>query len=228
MALLIALLAIGLCSAMALGGILLTAGDRLSLANEDDAQWLLNAADAALELAIRDLARIEDWNTVLDGSRRSPMADGPPEGTRSPWSTSTVDLTLLTNHLTCGASSCTDQEMRASAQNRPWGGNNARWRPFLFLSLEPLTDPTHQQAPYVVVWLGDDSRERDGDPFADGGGPASEGRYILRARAEAFGPQGERRSLEADLARVCRVEELGEVCLPGLRVLAWRAVDPAP
>jgi hypothetical protein len=62
---------------------------------------------------------------------------------------------------------------------------------------------------YVVAWVADDPSEEDGDPTRDGGAsipPATgdrrlAGAGILLVRAEAFGPSGARRALEATVAR---------------------------
>jgi hypothetical protein len=77
---------------------------------------------------------------------------------------------------------------------------------------------------YVVVWIGDDARETDGDPSLDGAGGGQEGRYVVRARAEAFGPRGGRRVIEAELSRSCVTTETGDECLPGSRIHSWRAL----
>ncbi len=227
-ALVLTLLAISLFSALGLALALSSSLERLAAANHDEAVSLLNMADAALELAARDLAAIDDWNAVLAGALRSPLVDGLPDGVRLPSPGVVVDLTGLTNDITCGqATPCTDALTRRSTAERPWGSNNPWWRPFLHSSLDGASDPRHTTPTYVVVWLGDDASEVDDDPLADGGGPAQEGRYIVRARAEAFGPRGARRAIEAELARLCTPLETGEYCLPGIRVQSWRLVAAA-
>jgi hypothetical protein len=181
-------------------------------------------ADAALELAVRDLAAIADWGTVLQGASRSPLADGLPDGVRRPAPGVVVDLTHLTNDLTCGRETgCSDATRRLSTAERPWGANNPWWRAFLYTSL--AIDHGHSTPVYVVVWLGDDGSEVDGNPLEDGGGPAQEGRYILRARAEAFGVGGARRAIEAELARICTAGD--EEACSGIRVQSWRLVTAA-
>lgn len=227
-ALIAALLAISLFSALGLALSLSSAVDRMAAANHDDAVHLLNMADAALELAARDLGGIADWNAVLDGRVRSPTVDGPPSGTRRISADSVIDLTGLTNALTCGrASGCTDLTRMATSRDRPWGANNPWWRPFLYGPLTAATNPRHPEPAFVVVWIGDDGREVDGNVLSDGG-EAAEGRYILRARAEAFAGGRATRAVEAELARVCAPVALGETCLPGIRVQSWRVVTPVP
>jgi hypothetical protein len=80
---------------------------------------------------------------------------------------------------------------------------------------------------YVVVWLGDDPNEEDGDPLVDGGDADANGRLMLLSRAEAFGPRGARRAVEAVLRRVCvDVTDLA-TCRPGIRVQSWRMLNGA-
>ena len=139
-----------------------------------------------------------------------------------------VDLTGDTNELTCGdRTGCTNAAIQASTADRPWGANNPTWQPFLY-GVVVLPTARHPHTAFVVVWLGDDGSETDGDPLTDGGGPGGEGRYILRARAEAFGVQGARRAIEAELARLCQPSAAGGSCLPGIRVQSWRLVGNIP
>ena len=227
-ALIAALLAISLFSALGLALSLSSAVDRMAAANHEDAVHLLNMAEAALELAARELGRIADWNAVLDGSVRSSIVDGPPSGTRRISADSVIDLTGLTNDLTCGrASACTDVTRMAVTSDRPWGANNPWWQPFLHGPLTVATNPRHVEPAFVVVWLGDDGSEVDGSVLTDGG-TAAEGRYILRARAAAFAAGRAYRAVEAELARVCTPAASAETCLPGIRVQSWRVVTPVP
>ena len=220
-----ALLSISLFSALGLALALSSSVERLAATNHDEAITLLNAADAGLELALQDLAAIPDWNTVLSGTVRSTWVDGPPSGPRTPSPLVTVDLTRLTNELTCGRPvACTDAQIRITTSERPWGANNPRWWPFVHANLTAIAHPRQRTPSYVVVWVGDDGSEVDGNYSLDGGGPGGEGRYILRVRSEAFGGQGARRAIEAVVARICTVEPGGEVCSPGIRVQSWRVV----
>ena len=94
----------------------------MAAANHEDAVHLLNMAEAALELAARELGGVADWNAVLDGRVRSSMVDGPPSGTRRISADSVIDLTGMTNDLTCGrASGCTDVDQNGSDQRSPVG-----------------------------------------------------------------------------------------------------------
>jgi hypothetical protein len=226
-ALLIALMAMSVFSVLAMALALTASVDRLAASNHERAIELGNFTESALELAVRDLTAVPDWNAALTGAIRSPASDGPVGGVRVPWPGVAVDVELLTNALTCGQSSaCSDSALQAATADRPWGPNNARWQPFLHTLIQE-DGPPRPTAAYVIVWLGDDGREVDDDPLTDGGGPAGEGRYMIRAHAEAFGPDGGRHAIEAELARSCSVVDGIESCAPGIRVHSWRVVKGA-
>jgi type II secretory pathway pseudopilin PulG len=224
MALVVVLLAMGILGAAALGLTLSSTLSRLTVTNHDEAVGLANASESALELAARELALIGNWDDVLLGTQASTLVDGAP-GLRTVTPGITIDLVSLTNQLTCGqTASCSDAQVRATTRERPWGANNPRWRLFVHQPLSPLPMPAVTAPVYVVVWLGDDAAEVDGDPLADGAGPAQDGRYIVRARAESFGSRGGRHAIEAELARVCVENGAAEACAPGIRVQSWRVV----
>ncbi|MGH9174486.1 MAG: pilus assembly PilX N-terminal domain-containing protein, partial [Vicinamibacterales bacterium] len=165
-ALIVTLLAIALFSALGLGLALSSSTARLGDHNHEDAVGLLNAAESALELASRDLAAIADWNGVLAGSTRSALVDGLPAGTRITPAGDSLDLTRLTNQLTCGRNTpCSEAQRAANSIDRPWGAGNPRWRLFLHAPLTAVSSPRHRVAPYTIVWLGDDAQETDGDPY---------------------------------------------------------------
>jgi hypothetical protein len=223
-ALVLVLLGMTMLAAIGLGLSLTSSLARVSAANHDDALALMNAAEAGLELAARELALVA-IDDVLSGKVSSPMVDGVP-GPRVVAPDVTIDLQVLTHQLTCGrVVPCTDAQVQQATAERPWGVNNPRWRLFVHTALHPPALPRAAPPLYIVVWIGDDAREDDGDPAADGAGEAQEGRYIVRARAEAFGPRGGRRAIEAELARLCASEPAGDVCVPGVRVHSWRAVS---
>jgi len=223
-ALVIVLLTIGLLSATGLGLVLSSTITRLTGANHDESIMLANASESALELAARELTLLVNWDDVLLGMQVSTLVDGAP-GHRSVAPGVSLDLLTLTNQLTCGREAlCTDAQVSATTRERPWGDNNPRWRLFVHQPLPVMPMPSVILPVYTVVWLGDDAAETDGDPLADGAGPGQEGRYIMRARAESFGPRGGRHAIEAELARVCGEVEEAEQCAPGIRVQSWHVV----
>lgn len=227
-ALIIVLLTMALLVAIASGLILSSTLTRLTAANHDETVLLANASETALELAARDLGMAHDWDALLAGTQTSALVDGPP-GRRVVAPGLAIDLVQLTHRLTCGRDApCSDAQVRAASLERPWGDNNPRWQLFVHqpLTVRPL--PLAPPPVYVVVWLGDDATETDGDPLVDGTGAGQEGRYIVRARAESFGPRGGRHAIDAELARVCRAEGEAEWCAPGIRVQSWRTAGSLP
>lgn len=205
-------------SALGLGLMLAVFMDRLAAGNTAGSVAMLYAADAGIEMAARDLALASDWNDVLSGAERSPFVDGAPGGVRGLPGGGAVDLTSMTNLLNCGKSTnCTTAQMNASSKERPWGTNNARWRLFAYGPMQQVAQLARPASCYLAVWVGDDGRERDGDPQADESADNQPGHGIVRVHAEAFGFAGSRRAIEAELVRVCQ----GSSCRPGIRVQSW-------
>lgn len=171
------------------------------------------AAEAGVARALVDLGAVPDFTAVLDGSVRSAFVDGPPGGVRTSPGGLFVDLDLEHSLATCGTPPpCTDARRSAVTQDRPWGPNNPRWRPFAYGPLASLV-PAGAVPPrtYVLVLVGDDSAESDGNPDRDE--TVGPGAGTVRLRAEAFGPGGTHRTVQAVVARAS----------PGarLRVIGW-------
>jgi hypothetical protein len=221
-ALVLAILVTSFLTAIGLGLALIVMMDRLATGNLRGSIAMLYAADAVIELAARDLSRLEDWNAALTGQSRSTFADGAPSGSRSIPGGGTVDLTAATNQLNCGrAASCSDAQMDANSKERPWGPNNARWRLYGYGAWENIGNTVRFARPadcYLLVWVADDSREEDGDALADAN-VDEPGHNVLRLRAEAYGAAGSRRAVEAELVRQC-LPETGP-CRPRIRVQSW-------
>jgi hypothetical protein len=225
--LVIVLLGLSLLVAAGLGLTLSSSVSRMSAANAMESVMLAAAAESAIELAARELGKV-DLDGVLSGAAVSGLVDGPP-GVRTIAPGVTIDLNTLSNQITCGKLAlCTDAQVQQTTVDRPWGPNNPRWRLFIHQPLQPPPSVPAAPDPYVVAWIGDDAREDDDDPSVDGAGADQEGRYIVRVRAEAFGPRGGRRAIEAELVRRCVEGAQGPVCLPGSRVQSWRAVSELP
>ena len=128
-ALVIVILVTSFLSAIGLGLAMLVVMDKLATVNLRRSIALLYAADAAIELTARDLARLPDWNLALSGAVKGAVTDGEPTGVRPIPGGGAIDLTVETNRLNCGqAANCTAEEMAASTRDRPWGVNNARWQ----------------------------------------------------------------------------------------------------
>ncbi len=222
-ALILVILVTGFLSAIGLGLALIVVMDRLATGNLRGSVAMVYAADAALELAARDLAQLADWNLALSGAARSTFADGAPFGVRPVPSGGAVDLTVETNQLNCGRDSdCSEEQMASNTRERPWGANNARWRLYAY---GPVGNIVHFARPapcYLAVWLADDGREEDGDPLRDAAADEP-GHGVLRVRAEAYGPIGARRTIEAELVRSC-LAGAGAGCQMGIRVQSWQEV----
>jgi hypothetical protein len=224
-ALIMVMLVTTFLSALGMGLLLAVFMDRLATGNQAGSVAMLYAADSAIEIAARDLAQIADWNRVLAGAHLSTFADGAAGGLRHVPGGGVVDLTLATNLLNCGRSAtCTSAQMNASARERPWGANNPRWQLFAYGPMQRLAEITRPPACYVALWVADDRREQDGDPLSDAPDEDAPGHRIVRVRAEAFGPAGARRTIEAELSRVCPADR-DSACLPGIRVQSWQELS---
>jgi hypothetical protein len=222
-ALVITLVAMAVFSVLGLGLLLSTSAERLTEANHQDAVHALNAAEAALELAARELELKPGWNRVLAGIEQSRLVDGPPSGPRTAAGVS-LDLGIVTNQITCDLpGACSDVRIHTNVGERMWGANNPRWQPFVYGPLSMFASlPPDVPDSYVVVWIGDDAREQDGNVLTDGGAGSGSGRDIVRARAEAFARGGTRRVVEADFVRPCEDDGGVRTCRAGIRVQSWR------
>jgi hypothetical protein len=176
------------------------------------------AADAIAERALVELAAVPDWNQLLAGTSRSPAADGAPTGTRTLADGTVVNLDEIVNVANCGRpAGCTAAQVDAVTTERPWGANNPRWQLFAYSPLTALLPPGSAPSPfYVVLLVGDDASENDGNAAVDGGPPAvgepaNPGAGILSLRAEAFGPAGAHGQVELSIRR-------------SVRVLSWREI----
>lgn len=221
-ALILVLLVTSFVSAVGLGLALVVFMDQLASGNHRSSAAMLYAADAGIELAARDLALLNDWNTALAGTTRGRFTDGAPTGVRAIPGGGAVNLTAETNLLNCGKrTSCTSGQMDANSRERPWGANNPRWRLYDYGPFQDLVNAARPAPYYLAVWVADDSREGDNNPVADAE-VDEPGRGVVRVHAAVFGPTGGRRAIEAELARVCRQLDGEEDCLPGIRVQSWQ------
>jgi type IV pilus assembly PilX-like protein len=217
-ALIITLMALLLMSAFGAGLLLMTAAETRIAASFRDSQAALYAADAGIERALDDLLIVPDWNPLLDGSTFSSFVDGAPSGRRRLDDGSDIDLGQLVNVANCHhVAPCSAAEMDAVSETRPWGPNNPRWTLFAYGRVRDLLPPGAIDSPfYVVVMIGDDPAENDNDPIHDGavGNP---GAGAVAVRAEAFGPGGTHRVVEATVARAHGA----------IRALSWRETHQA-
>jgi hypothetical protein len=195
-------------------------------AHHRDGVQTLHAAEAALEFAIGELAATADWDAVLAGVVVSWFHDGGgqvalPDG-------SMLAVPDETNRQRCGAPvACGDGAMDLVTSARPWGRNNPRWTVYASGRLATLLkDAAATSRAYVVVWVADDPSENDAQPLRDGGDPAVEnaanpsnpGRGAVWLRAQAYGPSGSRRAIDAIVERDPRWPPAQ------LRLRVWREI----
>ena len=213
-ALVIVLLTMMLLSALGLALSLTSITEsRIAAAYRASAETIY-AADAGIERALHDLSLVSDWTEVLAGVSTSPFIDGAAGSRRLP-DGSPLDLSQATDELNCGHPSCSDADLVAASEERPWGANNPVWRLYAHAPLAALgSSQAGKVDVYVVVWVADDPLENDGLPFVDGDetrGP-NPGRGLVQIRAHAYGPAGAQRIVEASVRRAgSRVD-----------VLSWR------
>jgi type IV pilus assembly PilX-like protein len=223
MALVVALLATVVMSALVAGLVLGTSTEVRIAANFSSAGAAGYAAESVVERAVQDLSSIADWNPVLNGPILSAFADGTASGIRVLDDNSTIDLAQVVNMANCEKpAGCTPADMSAVTDERPWGGANPRWRLFAFGPLRAMQPAGAIESPfYVVAMVGDDPAENDGDPSRDGIDAAvNPGAGVVAVRGEAFGPGAAHAIVEITVARIA--DPAGGP-LPGLRQLTWRA-----
>lgn len=211
-AMIMAMAATLLMSALGIALVVTTSSETIIASNFRAASEATYAAGAALERSMDDLFTVADWDDVLTGAAQSAFVDGPPSGLRTQADGATIDLEQLVNLANCGkAARCGDVEMDAVTSERPWGANNPRWRLYAYGNLgDMLPDRRIDSQDYVVVLAADDPSETDGKPLQDG--IDTPGAGVLALRAEAFGPRGTRKMIEATIARTAT----------GIRLLSWR------
>jgi len=202
-ALIIALMAMLLMTALGLALMLNTTTEGMITGNYRFGQEALYAADAGVERVMDDLLTVPDWNNILQGNVRSAFVDGSPSGTRTLPDGTSIDLTQATNVVNCGhVATCAIAEMNTSTEDRPWGANNPRWKLYAYGPLsQMIPTATINSNMYVVVWVGDDQSENDDDPTTDGNASTNPGTGVLAMHVEAWGPQGTHKVLEVTVAK---------------------------
>jgi len=207
-ALIAALMATFLLTALGLALVLGTATETMIAGNYRNGQEALYAAEAGIERSMPDLLAVPDWSAIPAGNMTSAFIDGPPGGSRTLADGASLDLTQATNLATCGKTSeCSLADINASTDDRPSGQSNPRWRLYAYSPINQLLPTgTLSSAMYVVVWVGNHQLESGSDPAGDGSSQTNPGREVLAIRAEAFGPSGSHRVVEVAIARTRSVE----------------------
>jgi hypothetical protein len=181
-ALVIVLLSTMLLTALAISLVLLTSSETLLTANYRNAQESLYAADAAVERVVQDLLTVGQWNDLLQaGNLQSSFTEG-----------STVvtlrDGTQLDVNRECA------RVQAESDRVNIWGTNNPVWRVYAYGPLSSILPEGVPSPAYVLVLVGDDPSELDGNPLADANG-------VLTLHAEAWGAGGSHKVIETTVAR---------------------------
>jgi hypothetical protein len=206
-ALIISLMAMMLMTALGTALVLTTMTETKIAGNYRSGAETLYAADAGIERVMQDVLTVPNWDDILNGAATSGFIDGAPSGNRTMPDGTQIDLTQATNVARCGQISCSQAELDAVTEDRPWGKNNPRWQLYSYGPLEDmLPTGTITSRQYVIVWIADDPAENDDDPLKDGAAPANGaaenfGRGIIAMRAQAFGPDGTTRTIEVTAAR---------------------------
>jgi hypothetical protein len=219
-ALIIALMAMSLMMALGLALMVTTMTEGKISGNYRQGSEALYAADAAVERVMQDILTVPNWDDILSGAVTSAFIDGIPSGERTLPDGSKLDLTEATNMVRCGKTTCSDADLVALTDDRPWGQNNPKWQLYAYGPLDQmLPDDTINSKMYVVVWVADDPSESDDDPLHDGGPPVgcdpskdatcsagNIGRGVIAMMAQAFGPDGTTRTIEVTLGRTDTTE----------------------
>jgi hypothetical protein len=206
-ALIIALMAVMLLTALGAAVIMVTNTETRISANYKNSTEALYAADAAVERVVQDLLMVPRWNDILTGTSQSAFVDGGMGDVKTLPGGGTMTLNAATAQL--------QADSDASAQ---WGANNPQWRLFAWGPISDMVPNSTIDSPmYVAVWIADDPAEADGDPTADTNG-------TLTLHAEALGPMGTRKVIEVTVARTSSTEiERGQIAQRGQEELNQRA-----
>ena len=210
-ALIIALMAMLLLTALAAAVVMVSSTEVKIAGNYNNGQETLYAADAAVERVVQDLLLIPRWNDILAGSVKSALIDGPDTTLKSvPGGT-----TIL---LCCATKSVTGQLQTLTDTVNLWGTNNPKWKLFAYAPLKDMLPDVEIDSPsYIAVWIADDPAEIDNNPLADSNG-------TLTLHAEAFGPTGTHKVIEVTVARTSGTEiERGQIAQRGQEELNQRS-----
>ena len=231
-AMLIAMMALLLMTALGVALILTSSSETIIAAHFRTSLEARYAADAMIERAMDDVVSVADWNTLVDGSTQSAWVDGAPTGLRTLRDGSTIDLAQVVNLANCQkTTACTLADMNAMTADRPWGANNPQWKAYAYGPLRDIVPASNiLDSPYYVLLLvADDPAKTDNDPTTDGAGVTNPGWDVLAMRSEAFGPYGAHMVIEVTAGRTVDIRgdendyhtSIGQAAV---RILSWREV----
>lgn len=190
MAVLTALLATLLLTALGVAIALLGIEESMLSLHERTASALRNAASAGAQLALADLRLAPSWDPLLAMAAVPAVSAVPGRFLDStlappaPWSGAPIDLVAATAAL-----------QAATVASRGPADASQAW--LLYLS-GPLARaaPSAGAGPwYIAVWIADDKADIDGDPTVDSNG-------LLSVHAAAYGPADASVSVDLTLRRL--------------------------
>jgi Tfp pilus assembly protein PilX len=197
-ALVLAVMATMLLTALGTALVMVTRTETMIASNHRHAAEALYAADAGVERVVQDLSALPEWNRILDDSTKSAFVDG----------RCAVAVTLPAGGSLDLANATARLQARTQAVNL-WSTNNPTWRAYACGRVSDLLPTgTIESQMYVMVWVGDDPTETDGEPTLDTNG-------VLTLHAVAYGPGGTVKAVEATVARAAS---------GAVRILSWREI----
>jgi PilX N-terminal len=224
-ALITALLATMLLTALGMAVVLVSNTETMITGNYNTSAEALYAADAAIERSVQDLLMIPRWDDVLAGGTAGVAAIS--QETSSFTEGSATDWIVLpgggTTKLCCGADSLSGQMQAQTNAEDPWGANNPSWRLYAWGPVQAfLPTSTIDSKEFVAVWVADDPAESTAsEPVPN---PLKDTNGVLTLRAEAFGPSGAHKIVEVTVARTSGTEiERGQIAQRGQEELNQRA-----
>ena len=221
-ALITALLATMLLTALGMAAMLVSNTEGMITANYRRSSEALYAADGAIERAMQDVLMVPRWNDIL-AAGTVPAGTPAVSGFTSSFvsGSATAELPLPAGgsvKLCCGTDSVSHQLQSETNTLNLWGANNPTWRLYAwgpFKSVVPTA--TVDSDVFVAVWIADDPSESDAKPLEDSNG-------VLTIHAEAYGGGGTRKIVEVTVARTVGTEiERGQIAQRGQEELNQRA-----
>lgn len=196
---------------------LLARTETMTAGNVRRAREAVHAADAVIQRAMQEL-ETRAWNDVLSGAVVSSLTDGSASEVRR---FGTIQVILC-----CGAGSLTARLQAGSDGSWARPSDGPLWRLYAWGPFQQIGGAAGSTL-YVALWIADDRGEADGNPVIDSNG-------AIRLHAEAIGPSGVRRAVEAVVARAdapgywdsVAAGDPGAVSEVGRRVrlVSWREV----
>jgi hypothetical protein len=174
-ALIVALLAMTVMSALGAALVLLTSTEAVIAGNFRQSRQAFYAAEAITELTLAELRGLASWTATIEGRERSRFVDGPPDGPRDLPIGAPVNLSEIFNLANCGVPT-------------PCGGA-PRWQLFAYGRVRDLLPTGAIESPFYIVAL-------VGDPVQ-----AADGSFVVSIRGEAFGPRGAHHAIEVSISR---------------------------